>query len=142
MRYVSITSSCAGFSKYIIDNNHRYHVPSHLSAHIDHLTPGVMASAPLQKVKAKRTLNNNRRDTKDTSAKIPYISPTSTSSCGEYITPACLKASTYANGEKSDSNHVVATWSSARTKSRLTLIELSPAISSVLGMMLTLLPIN
>ena len=51
-----------------------------------------MASAPLQKIKAKRNINHNRRDTKDTSAKIPYISPTGVSRCGEYITPACLKA--------------------------------------------------
>lgn len=34
----------------------RYHIPSHLSQHIDFVQPGVMVSAPVKKLTAKRTL--------------------------------------------------------------------------------------
>ena len=51
-----------------------------------------MISAPINKVKSKCSLKHARRDTEDSKTKIPYISPTSTANCGEYITPACLKA--------------------------------------------------
>ena len=71
----------------------QYHVPSHLSKHIDYVEPGIASSSPLRKAKAVRRSQAPSSYLKARSSDhLPNISPTDTSKCGEWITPACLKA--------------------------------------------------
>ena len=70
----------------------RYHIPSHLTAHIDHIRPGITSSTLLSKVAAERTLSSDHGDLQDLKEKISQIDPNSLATCGQYITPACLKA--------------------------------------------------
>jgi tripeptidyl-peptidase-1 len=70
-----------------------YHVPSHLSSHIDYVEPGIASSSPLHKAKASKRTQAPSSHLKARSSKmLPNISATDTSKCGEWITPACLKA--------------------------------------------------
>ena len=77
----------------MLNNQNRYHVPSHLTQHIDYVTPGIMYSAPVKKTKAKRnpyTTPNLRRSVNSHPAR--NISATSLANCGQYMTPACIQA--------------------------------------------------
>lgn len=71
----------------------RYHLPSHLSHHIDHVKPGVTLSGPLSKVVTETAkLPHFPRAADTTSKPPPNISATSLTDCGTWITPACIKA--------------------------------------------------
>ena len=60
----------------------RYHVPSHLTKHIDYVTPGVGHSSF-----AKRSFGRRKAFQLDRRAVHNRLS-----TCGDHITPACLKA--------------------------------------------------
>lgn len=63
---------------------HRYHIPAHLSHHIDYVTPGI-AVTTLEKttLRARSTLELEKR----------AVSPGfNLAECGSRITPACIKA--------------------------------------------------
>ena len=75
-------------------DRHRYHVPSHLSTHIDYMTPGVMLSPPVARRNIKRDVPVPEKSSKTKAPVAPEIlNPlTNTTHCGKYITPACIKA--------------------------------------------------
>lgn len=71
----------------------RYYLPSHLSRHIDYVLPGVMASSPMKKTKAKRMFSFRHSALVHRSDDaVPRLPPNDTSECGRFITPACWKA--------------------------------------------------
>lgn len=70
-----------------------YHVPSHLSKHIDYIEPGIASPKPMRKAKAvRRSESKGSHLTRRDASTPPKISPTDLSTCGNWITPACLKA--------------------------------------------------
>lgn len=85
-----------------LTNSVRYHVPEHIQAHIDYITPGVKLSPIVKKnTKAKRMshLAHSKGTVEaDNSIKTTVISekaqslPADLQRCGTDMTPACIKA--------------------------------------------------
>lgn len=63
----------------------RYHVPSHLSHHIDFVTPGIAITAFEKKTLVRREVLESELEKRA----YPYES---LANCGSHITPACIKA--------------------------------------------------
>ncbi|KKY25269.1 putative protease s8 tripeptidyl peptidase [Phaeomoniella chlamydospora] len=81
-----------------------YHLPKHIQAHVDYITPGIKLSAPVTKRSGKRntaTLGGHRRPQPYYPGNSPhpyqlppgsYALPLDLKDCGRNMTPVCLRA--------------------------------------------------